>query len=632
MVMRLKVLLSAYACEPFKGSEPEVGWQWALQMARFHDVTVLTRCNNRENIERGLAALPDGAPRPRFVYFDEVDWLLWIKKRLRMPQLYYLIWQKSACHVVAELNASLHFDLLQHVTFAGFRYTTAIWGHGVPCLWGPIGGMESMPAHLLPWRHTGTLAFELLRNLNNVVQSLPFHVIPGRARQSSAILVSTHETARAFQALDVPTQIVPTIGISKEVISDRSIPEPKGPLKLLFVGSIISLKGVELAILALEQAHTDATLSFIGDGKFLKAAQALVRRRKLADRVQFLGRKPRLEVLKLYADYHVFIFPSLHDSGAFAVIEAMAQGLPIICLDCGGPALSVQENCGFRVPLGPRKTVVAGLASAIEFYDQDRAAVAQHGATARDSVLQNYEWDKKGEQMNEIYQSTVERSRESAGAWERRSFERGYFGRHIVSIPGMAVIMIVFAFIVGIQLWTMRELKIQAETIVKDTLPGLAYAGSANETRNKSFISTLLLIAQVNPTNEAGYMRDVEAYSIETSRFLELYKAAIKDKEDELNFAKVSTARADYLSLRRSVQDLIKEGKKQEAFQLLATKLIPAYSDYDLAGQKLMEFNMRVGRERSLEIMKMYRFTEVALALEGVAIFVIGFGLGFFKK
>ena len=86
-------------------------------MARFHDVTVLTRCNNRENIERGLAALPDGAPRPRFVYFDEVDWLLWIKKRLRMPQLYYLIWQKSACHVVAELNASLHFDLLQHVTF-----------------------------------------------------------------------------------------------------------------------------------------------------------------------------------------------------------------------------------------------------------------------------------------------------------------------------------------------------------------------------------------------------------------------------------------------------------------------------------------------------------------------------------
>ena len=39
---RLRVLISAYACEPDKGSEPEVGWKWALHLARFHDVCVLT--------------------------------------------------------------------------------------------------------------------------------------------------------------------------------------------------------------------------------------------------------------------------------------------------------------------------------------------------------------------------------------------------------------------------------------------------------------------------------------------------------------------------------------------------------------------------------------------------------------
>jgi len=51
---RLKVFISAYACEPNKGSEPAVGWQLALHMARFHDVTVLTRANNQENIEKAL--------------------------------------------------------------------------------------------------------------------------------------------------------------------------------------------------------------------------------------------------------------------------------------------------------------------------------------------------------------------------------------------------------------------------------------------------------------------------------------------------------------------------------------------------------------------------------------------------
>ena len=49
---KLKILLSAYACEPNKGSEPEVGWQWALNLSEEgHDVYVITRTNNRRNID-----------------------------------------------------------------------------------------------------------------------------------------------------------------------------------------------------------------------------------------------------------------------------------------------------------------------------------------------------------------------------------------------------------------------------------------------------------------------------------------------------------------------------------------------------------------------------------------------------
>jgi hypothetical protein len=55
----MKVLLSAYACEPNKGSEPGVGWQWTLEIARLsYDVWMLTRANNRENIEAELAKMP----------------------------------------------------------------------------------------------------------------------------------------------------------------------------------------------------------------------------------------------------------------------------------------------------------------------------------------------------------------------------------------------------------------------------------------------------------------------------------------------------------------------------------------------------------------------------------------------
>src|SRR6185436_1448985 len=103
MPKRLKVLMSAYACEPGKGSEPEVGWQWALQMARFHDVTVLTRANNRPAIETALRELEGKQPLPRFVYHDRSDALLEVKRLLGSVQLYYLLWQKSPRDVVKAL-------------------------------------------------------------------------------------------------------------------------------------------------------------------------------------------------------------------------------------------------------------------------------------------------------------------------------------------------------------------------------------------------------------------------------------------------------------------------------------------------------------------------------------------------
>src|SRR5262245_60202336 len=104
MAQPLKVLISAYACEPNKGSEPEVGWQWGLQMARFHDVMVLTRANNRPAIEKALESLRAHQPLPKFVYHDRSTFMLDMKRRSKAIKLYYLLWQKSARHLVRQLH------------------------------------------------------------------------------------------------------------------------------------------------------------------------------------------------------------------------------------------------------------------------------------------------------------------------------------------------------------------------------------------------------------------------------------------------------------------------------------------------------------------------------------------------
>jgi hypothetical protein len=54
----MNILLSTYACEPGKGSEAGVGWNWVCQAARFHDVWTITREKNRAAIESSLEPLP----------------------------------------------------------------------------------------------------------------------------------------------------------------------------------------------------------------------------------------------------------------------------------------------------------------------------------------------------------------------------------------------------------------------------------------------------------------------------------------------------------------------------------------------------------------------------------------------
>ncbi|KAB2833154.1 MAG: glycosyltransferase family 1 protein, partial [Candidatus Dadabacteria bacterium] len=101
MQKRLKVLLSAYACESGKGSEPGVGWNWVNQIARFHDVWVITRANNRESIERENGGALSGV---HWIYFDYPGWARFWKRGQRGVHLYYYLWQIAVYFLARRLH------------------------------------------------------------------------------------------------------------------------------------------------------------------------------------------------------------------------------------------------------------------------------------------------------------------------------------------------------------------------------------------------------------------------------------------------------------------------------------------------------------------------------------------------
>jgi glycosyltransferase involved in cell wall biosynthesis len=404
---RLRVLISAFACEPYQGSEPEVGWQWAAQMARFHDVTVLTQGKNRANIERALEELRPDQSLPKFIYFDRAKWLQKLRRRPAGLRIYCLLWHRSARHLIRKLHSANRFELMHHVTIAGFRSPTAIWARTVCTVWGPVGGIENFPLQLLPLQHLPTVLHEITRNLHNQVQLLPFNSLSRRVDSMTVTLASTREMQIAFEKLGYAVRVMPTIGLRTcEIPFQPRVPR-SGPLKLLFVGNLIALKGVHLAIEALAASGTKATLTLIGSGYLRAAMEKRAGRLGISSRVKFRGRVPREEVIKSYQEFDALLFPCIHDTGGYAGIEAMCQELPVICLDAGGPAIAVQEGSGIKVPIGSRSEVIAGLAAAIRRYDQDRRLLLEHGRNARQVVLRNYDWDKKGEQLSAIYEEAV---------------------------------------------------------------------------------------------------------------------------------------------------------------------------------------------------------------------------------
>jgi len=376
-----------------------------LQVAKRHDTVVLTRSGNRPLIERGLASLPPAAPRPQFVYFDHSP-VAMATQKWGLPGTSwwrYQSWQKRAHQEIEQLQRRFKFDLLHHLTWATFRSVPAVWGHGVPTVWGPVTGIAYTPANLLPWRWPWELLHELVRNASNFRTRTRLDRAAGFC---SAILVSTEETRSAFANSGIPTQVIPEAGI-------HEMPPPKpremrSTLKLMFSGRILFYKGVHLALHALKASGVQAEFAIFGDGSLRRAMEHLARRLAISDRVKFHGWVDRDVLLGLYPDFDVFLFPSLHDGIPQALLEAMANGLPAICVDRGGPAMIVNEQCGIRVSPDNFDQLVADLARAIVRYDQDRALLAAHGADAYRRVTNHYRWDILGEQLNSVYHQVLE--------------------------------------------------------------------------------------------------------------------------------------------------------------------------------------------------------------------------------
>lgn len=198
---RLKVLVSAYACHPDFGSEPGVGWNWVREIARHHDVWLLTEAERfapatesaiqtDQHLRNAVKVI--GIPRERRG-----------ERWLKSLAYYYTYekWQRAALAQARELHRQVGFDVVHQLNMIGYREPGFLWSLDVPSVWGPIGGFAQMPWRYLRAMGTSSALTLGLRNVANEMQMRLSHRVRTAMHASDVLIAATSVDSAAIAKL-----------------------------------------------------------------------------------------------------------------------------------------------------------------------------------------------------------------------------------------------------------------------------------------------------------------------------------------------------------------------------------------------------------------------------------------------
>jgi glycosyltransferase involved in cell wall biosynthesis len=421
----LKILVSAYACEPKAGSESGIGWNFVRHLGNLHELWVITRTKNRKAIEAAIAINP--LPNVHWVFYDIPGgrYLSWKGTRVVYAYHHYILWQIGSYFAARKLHRRIEFDLIQHVTFVNYWLPTLMPLLPAPFIWGPVGGGEAAPRGMSAGLGLAARCTACLRNIVQRASAYnPF--VRYAAKHAAWTFTTTQETADRLLALGCSAQVLPAVALPQQEIDTLSTRNlRKGPSRARFrvvsIGDLLPVKGFATGIRGFakfHRVHPESEYWIIGEGHERARLERTVRQLQLKDEFVFWGRVPRERALEKLAECDVLLFPSLHDSGGWVSLEAMAAGLPVICLEQGGPALQVTAETGFKIPAITPKQVITDIAEALSALYNNPELRERLGAAGRERVRTHFSWEQKARQISAVYEEVVhsKRARERAAS------------------------------------------------------------------------------------------------------------------------------------------------------------------------------------------------------------------------
>ena len=395
----------AYACNPGGGGEHWLGWGWAAEISKDHDVVLFTTSGGKDTLQS--AATEHGI---ELHCFDVPGWIRWLSG---FPPgwgawLRKIWWQHMALAAARRIHSTRPFDLVHQTTFHTFRVPFSCARLGIPSVWGPVAGGESVPPGFDKYLGESAAAEKRRSFLNRMSLRLPW--VRKSLRNTSCIIASNRTTLR-FLPDSVHDRCVV---ISPNALREEDVPDTisrqstSEVFQILFVGNCAYTRAMPLVFEALSTEFPICwKLRVVGGGDALEFWRGEASRLGISNHVEFTGPVPREKLEKIYRESSVLVFPGLRDSGGSALLEAMTLGLPILTFDWGGPGEMVSADSAVLVnPESPEQTV-SEIRSGLLGLAANPGIAAALGREAHLRAVSQFRWHSKAKVVSAIYQNLL---------------------------------------------------------------------------------------------------------------------------------------------------------------------------------------------------------------------------------
>lgn len=203
------------------------------------------------------------------------------------------------------------------------------------------------------------------------------------------------------------------------------------PVRIVMVGRFEPQKNHELLIRSLARLERlPWTLTLVGEGPLRPRVEELVRKTRLADRVEFAGYTDEVE--EVLARHDLFVLTSNWEGFPRSILEAMSASLPVVASDVGGCREAVVNGeTGFIVPPNDADALDRALGELLG----DPEKLARMGRIARERYLAEFTLEGMVERYLDLYDSVL-----ASCSVHSPVAERGRRGNRLPSFPSRSLV------------------------------------------------------------------------------------------------------------------------------------------------------------------------------------------------